>query len=328
MPVTLARLFWVLAVLMTTAPAAAQTSAYPNKPVKMLIPFAPGGASDFVARVIQNRFAELLGQQIVIENRPGAAGVLATDLVAHSAPDGYTMFLGNIGTLAINAAVFGKTMTVDPVKDFAAVTLLADTPSLLIVKNTLPVKTPGDLVAYAKANSGKLNYGSPGSGSLNRLEMELFRKIAGLDMVHIPYKGGAGPAVAGVIAGEVDLMFTTASSAIGHAQSGLLRAVAVSSTKRMAGLPDIPTMVEAGYPDMVSSSWQGMVLPAGTPQPIVQKLYTALIATMGDDDVKKRLVNGGMDPLISKSPADFAAFLAAESKRWATVVQDSGATPD
>jgi tripartite-type tricarboxylate transporter receptor subunit TctC len=198
----------------------------------------------------------------------------------------------------------------------------------LIVKNALPVKTPKDLVAYAKANAGKLNYGSPGSGSLNRLEMELFRKIAGLDMVHIPYKGGAGPAVAGIIAGEVDLMFTTASSAISHAQSGLLRPLGVSSTRRMAGLPDVPTMAESGYPDMVSSSWQGMVLPVGTPQPIVQKLYTALIATVGDDDVKKRLVNGGMDPLTSKSPEDFGQFLAAESKRWATVVQESGATPD
>jgi tripartite-type tricarboxylate transporter receptor subunit TctC len=277
---------------------------------------------------MQTRLSEILGQQIIIENRPGAAGVLATDLTAHAPPDGYTMFLGNIGTLAINHAVFRTSMTVDPVKDLTAVTLVVDTPSLLIVKLALAAKTPRDLVAYAKANPGKLNYGSPGSGSLNRLETELFRKIVGLDMVHVPYKGGAGPAVAGVIAGEVDLMFTTASSAITQAQSGLLRAIAVTSRQRMAGLPDVPTMIESGFPDMVTSSWQGVVLPAGTPKPIIDKLYAALIATMGHDDVKQRLATGGMDPLLSKSPAEFAAFLAAESKRWATVVQESGATAD
>jgi tripartite-type tricarboxylate transporter receptor subunit TctC len=317
----------LLAAVAAIGGASAQ-SPYPNRPIKMLIPFAPGGASDFVARVIQTKLAEGLGQQIVIENRPGAAGVLATEITAHATPDGYTIFLGNIGTLAINKSVFAKEMKVDPVKDLEAITLLADTPSMLIVRKDLPVKNVQELVAYAKARPGQLNFASPGSGSLNRLEMELFRKKAGLDMVHIPFKGGAGPAVADVIAGHVDLMFTTTSSAIEHVRSNLLKALAVSAPKRIPGLPDLPTMIESGFPDSVSSSWQGVVAPAGTPKPIIDKLYSVLTTAMQQDDVRQRLQTGGMDSLISKSPAEFAAYIASESQKWSSVVKESGATAD
>ena len=317
-----------LVILAFTATSAFAQANYPNRPVKMIIPFAPGGASDFVARVIQTRLQELLGQQIVIENRPGAAGILATELTAHAVPDGYTIFLGNIGTLAINKSVFTHTMNVDPVKDLTAVTLLADTPSMLIVRKDFPAKTVRELVEYAKAHQGQLNFASPGSGSLNRLEMELFRKKAGLDMVHVPFKGGAGPAVADVIAGHVDLMFTTTSSAIEHVKSGLIRALAVSSRQRVQGLPDVPTMIESGFPDSVSSSWQGMTVPAGTPKAIVQKLFTVLTQTMTNDDVRNRLLTGGMDVLLSKSPEEFQGFLASETTKWSVVVKDSGATAD
>ena len=324
------RLFCGLAMVATVGigAASAQTD-YPNKAIHVLIPFAPGGASDFVARVMQNKLTQVLGQQIVVDNRPGAAGVLATEIAAHAPPDGYTLFLGNVGTLAVNPSVFAKQMKVDPVKDLAAITLVADTPDILIVKKALPVNSVKELVAYAKAHPGKMNYASPGSGSLNRLETELFRKIAGgLDMVHVPYKGGAGPAVADIVAGQDELMFTTLSSAIGQVKAGTVRGLAVTTAKRVASVPDLPTMVESGYPDMVSSSWQGMVAPAGTPAPIIQKLYSALIATVSDKDVAQRLSAGGADARTSKSPAEFSAYMAAERQRWAVVVKESGATAD
>ncbi|HTR83185.1 MAG TPA: tripartite tricarboxylate transporter substrate binding protein [Reyranella sp.] len=314
---------------MLAAPGAFAQTNYPTKPIHVLIPFAPGGASDFVARVMQNKLTSVLGQQIVVDNRPGAAGVLATELVAHSAPDGYTLFLGNVGTLAVNASVFASQMKVDPVKDLAAITLVADTPDILIVKKDLPVKSVKELVAYAKERPGKLNYASPGSGSLNRLEMELFRKIVGgLDMVHVPYKGGAGPAVADLVAGQDEMMFTTLSSAIGQVKAGTVRGLAVTTAKRVPSVSDLPTMVESGYPDMVSSSWQGMVAPAGTPQPIIQKLYDALIQTVSDKDVADRLEAGGAGARTSKSPAEFSQYMAAERERWAVVVKESGATAD
>lgn len=317
------------AVAAISAGTAQAQSDYPNKPIHVLIPFAPGGASDFVARVIQNRLTQILGQQIVVDNRPGAAGVLATEIAAHAAPDGYTLFLGNVGTLAVNPSVFAKEMKVDPVKDLAAITLIADTPDILIVKKDLPVKSVKELVAYAKARPGKLNYASPGSGSLNRLEAELFRKLAGgLNMVHVPYKGGAGPAVADVVAGQDELMFTTLSSALGQVKAGTVRGLAVTTAKRVASVPDLPTMVESGYPDMVSSSWQGMVAPGGTPAPIIQKLYKALTETVADKDVAQRLSAGGADARISKSPAEFSSYMAAERQRWAVVVKESGATAD
>lgn len=317
------------AVAAISAGTAQAQSDYPNKPIHVLIPFAPGGASDFVARVIQNRLTQILGQQIVVDNRPGAAGVLATEIAAHAAPDGYTLFLGNVGTLAVNPSVFAKEMKVDPVKDLAAITLIADTPDILIVKKDLPVKSVKELVAYAKARPGKLNYASPGSGSLNRLEAELFRKLAGgLNMVHVPYKGGAGPAVADIVAGQDELMFTTLSSALGQVKAGTVRGLAVTTAKRVASVPDLPTMVESGYPDMVSSSWQGMVAPGGTPAPIIQKLYKALVETVADKDVAQRLSAGGADARISKSPAEFSAYMAAERQRWAVVVKESGATAD
>src|SRR5258708_1681624 len=314
-----------LAALTSTA---AWAQAYPTKPIRLIIPFAPGGASDFVARVIQNKLADTLGQQIIVDNRPGAAGVLATELTAHSAPDGYTLFLGNVGTLAVNASVFAKEMKVNPVKDLAAITLVADTPDILVLRKDLPPNSVKELVDYAKARPGKLNFASPGSGSLNRLEMELFRKTVGLDMVHVPYKGGAGPAVTDLLGGQVDLMFTTLSSAISHVQAGALKGLAVTTAKRNAGVANLPTRIEAGYPEMVSSAWGGVVAPAGTPDAIIQKVYKALLDTVANKDVAERLATGGADVRTSGSPEEFSRFMAAETQRWGVVVKESGATAD
>jgi tripartite-type tricarboxylate transporter receptor subunit TctC len=302
--------------------------AYPGRPVKMIIPFAPGGASDFVGRIIQPRMSELLGQQLVIENRAGAAGNIGMEAAARSAPDGYAIYLGNIGTVAINPAVFAKSLSVHPTKDFEAVTLVVDVPSVLVINPAVPVKSVKELVAYAKANAGKLNYGSPGSGSQNRLETELFRKAEALDMVHIPYKGGAGPAVAGLIAGETQLMFTTAPSAMGQIKGGRIKVLASTSRQRMAQLPDAPTMVESGYPDFVTSSWQGVFVPAGTPRAIVDRLYSVLIETMKAPEVVERLASGGVIVWTSASTKEFSDFVASETARWGRVVRDSGATVD
>jgi tripartite-type tricarboxylate transporter receptor subunit TctC len=315
-----------LALSLCSAPASGQ-SAYPSRPVRMIIPFAPGGASDFVGRIMQPKMSELLGQQVVIENRGGAAGNIGLEAAAKSDPDGYTVFLGNIGTIAINAAVF-RSLNIKPQRDFIAVTEVVDVPGVLIANNAFPPKTVQELVAYAKANPGKLNYGSPGSGSQNRLEMELLRQAAGLDMLHIPYKGGAGPAVTGLIAGETQLMFTTAPSALGFIKGGRLKVLAVTSAKRIAALPDVPTMVESGFPRSVTGSWQGIFVPKGTAPQVVNKLFTVTQQVMKVPDVIDRLATGGVEVVLSDSPKAFAEFVASESDRWGRVAREVGATVD
>ena len=313
-----------LALLPTLAPGQAD---YPNRPVKMIVPFAPGGASDFVARIISPKLGELLGQSIVIENRAGASGNIGMEAAAKSPPDGYTIYLGNIGTIAINPAIFAN-LAVNPLKDFIAITEVAEVPSILIANPSVPVNSVAELVTLAKSKPGELNFASPGSSTLNRLEMEQFMKVAGLKIVHIPYKGGAGPAVAGMLGGETQVMFVTLSSAISFIQAGRLKALGISTTKRIDALPQVPTMIEAGYPDMVSSSWQGVFVPAGTPRPIIYKLHSALLATLNSPEVKQRFAAGGVDVVTSKTPEDFAAFVGNETARWGKVAKESGATID
>jgi tripartite-type tricarboxylate transporter receptor subunit TctC len=315
------------AFLISLFPALAFAQGYPSRPVRMIIPFAPGGASDFVGRIMQPRLGELLGQPIVVENRAGASGNIGVEAAARSAPDGYTLFLGNIGTIAVNPAVFPK-LAVNPLTDLAAVTQVVDVPSVLVANGAFSANSVKELVALAKASPGKLNYGSPGSGSVNRLEMELLRSAEGLDMVHVPYKGGAGPAVAGLMGGETHVMFTTAASAIGQVRGGKLKLLAVTSARRMEQAPSAPTMVESGYPDFVTGSWQGVFVPAGTPREVVDKLFKAIQQTMSAPEVGERLKNGGAEVVISQSPAAFTEFVAAETRRWARVVHESNATVD
>src|SRR2546426_6700760 len=261
---------------------------YPTKPVRMIIPFAPGGASDFVGRIMQPKMTELLGQQLVVENKPGAAGNIGAEAAAKSAPDGYTIFLGNVGSVAINPGVYPK-LSITPTRDLIAVNQVVDVPSALIVHPTLPVNSIREVVDYAKANPGKLNYASPGSGSLDRLEMELFRKLEKLDMVHVPYKGGAGPAVAGLMGGETNLMFATAASAMPGIKSGRVKPLAVTSAKRIESLPHVPTVHQAGHPDLAASSWQGIFVPTGTSRAVVERLFTVTQQVMKDPDVIARL---------------------------------------
>jgi len=316
-----------LALLLVLIPSLVFSQGYPIKPVRMIIPFAPGGASDFVGRIIQARLGELLGQPIVIENRAGASGNLGLEAAARAAPDGYTIFLGNVGTVAINVGVFPN-LPVTPTKDFIAVTQVVDVPGVLVAHPSFQPNSIKELIATAKAHPGKINYASPGSGSQNRLEMEVVRKSAGLDMVHIPYKGGAGPAATGLIAGETHLMFTTVSSVMGHIQGGRLKALAVVSPKRLAQLPNVPTMVESGFPDSISGSWQGIFVPTGTSKDVVDRLYAVVPQVMKHPDVVDRLGKGGVEVVTSPSSAVFAAFVAAETQRWAKLAKESGATVD
>ncbi len=300
---------------------------YPSRPVRQVIPFAPGGASDFVGRIIAVPLGKLLGQQIISDNRPGAAGNIGMEYAARAAPDGYTLYQGNVGTLTINPNIY-KVLQVKPLQDFAPITQVVDVPGCLVVHPSLPAKNVKELIALAKRRPGELNFGSPGAGSANRLEMEGFIHDAGLKMVHIPYKGGAGPAAIGLISGETQLMFVTLSSAVNFIKDGKLRALAVVSPQRVDTVRDIPTMAEQGFASMTVGSWQGLLAPAGTPKPIIDKLYAALIKVMALPEVKTRLAAGGVSVVTSKSPQDFHDFMKKDTERWAKVVKATGITVD
>lgn len=320
------RITLLLSMLALCGAALAQ-QPYPNRPLRMVIPWPPGQATDLVGRVVAQKLGEVLGQPVVAENRAGAGGNIGMEAGARAAPDGYTVYLGNIGTIAINPALYPK-LGVDTLRDFQPVTQVVDLPSVLVVNSASPVGSVSDLVAQAKANAGKLNYASPGSGTMNRLEMELLRRSAGLDMVHVPYGGGAGPAVAGVVAGETQVMFTTMPSAIGMIRGGRLKALATTSPKRVEQLAAVPTMVESGYTDFVTSSWQGVFVPTGTPKEIVERLHAALAQTLQTPDVIERLAKSGVSAVVSPSPQAFAEFVANEHRRWGRVARESNATVD
>jgi tripartite-type tricarboxylate transporter receptor subunit TctC len=318
----------VLLLLFGGAALAEDASNYPNRPIMMIVPFAPGGASDFVARMIQQGVGDILGQQIVVDNRPGASGMIGTESAARAAPDGYTAFLGNIGTVSINPAVFAANMRIRPDRDLSPVTICAETPSILITRKDFPAGNVGELIAYVKANPGKVAFASPGSSTLNRLEMEVFKKDAGLDMVHVPYKGGAGPAVTDVLGGHVDLMFTTMSSALQFVKSNEVKALAVTTRERIADLPDVPTMYELGWKNLVTSSWQGVMVPTGTPRPIVDKLHAAIVRVLADPEIQERMREGGAIAVSSKSPEDFRTYIQVETAKWSKVIEEGGLRAD
>ncbi|MGE5523297.1 MAG: Bug family tripartite tricarboxylate transporter substrate binding protein [Rhodospirillaceae bacterium] len=310
----------LLGALATTAPLAADN--YPTRPVRMIVPFAPGGASDFVARIIQPRMSELLGQQVVIDNRSGAAGNIGVEVAANATADGYTFLLGNVGTMAINPNIFTK-FPIKPTRDLIAVSQVVDVPGALVVHPSIPAKTAKEFVAYLKANPGKLNYGSPGPGSANRIEMEAFLLHTGTKATHVPYKGGAGPAMIGLLGNEVQTMFVTYSSAITFVKQGRIRMLGVTAPKRVAATPDVPTMSEQGFKEMTTGSWQGVFLPKGTSRAVVNKLFSVTTETMKNAEVQKRLQDGGVDIVVSHSPDEFAKFVASENARFAKVIKDA-----
>jgi tripartite-type tricarboxylate transporter receptor subunit TctC len=315
------------AALALAAPLLAQAqAAYPSQPIRMIVPFAPGGASDFVGRIIVSRLVAEIGQSIIIDNKTGAAGNIGMEAAAAAAPDGYTVFLGNVGTLAINPAIFGARQKVSAL-DFAPVTLVANAPDIMIATSGLPVKTVAELVDYARKNPN-MSFASPGSGSLNRLEMELFRSEAKLDMTHVPYKGGAGPAIIDIVGGHVPIMFVPVPAAMQLIKGGKLKPMAVASAMRLASLPDVPTLAESGYPQVVGGSWQAVMLPKGTPAPIIAKWHAALLKVLAREDVKADLLQGGVETVTSSSPRELGEFIQNEARRWGAVAKASNATAD
>ncbi|MEK7231744.1 MAG: tripartite tricarboxylate transporter substrate binding protein [Pseudomonadota bacterium] len=300
---------------------AADTAPYPNRPVRMIVPFAPGGASDTVGRIIQPAMTELLGEQVVVDNRGGAAGNIGVEVAVRATPDGYNFLLGNVGTMAINPVYYTK-FPYRPLKDLIPITQVVDVPGSLVTHPSLPAKNVKELIAHMKANPGKLNYGAPAPSSANALEMTMFLNATGTNAVQIAYKGGAGPAMIGLLGNEVQMMFVTFSSAVNFAKQGRVKMLGVISPQRNPALPDIPTMREQGL-NMVVGSWQGLFVPKGTPQPVVNKLFKVGIDMMKDPLVIKRLGDSGITITTSKSPSDFVAFVKSETERFGKVIKDS-----
>lgn len=294
---------------------------YPNRPVRMIVPFAPGGASDTVGRIIQPAMADLLKQQVVVDNRGGAAGNIGVELAVKASPDGYNFLLGNIGTMAINPNYYTR-FPYRPLKDLVPITQIVDVPGSVVVHPSIPAKSIKDLIAHMKANPGKLNYGAPAPSSANTLETIQFLRATGTDAVQVNYKGGAGPAMIGLLANEMQLMFVTFSSAVTFAKQGRVRMLGVISPERNPAYPEVPTMREQGL-NMVVGSWQGLFVPKGTPQPVVNKLFKAGTEMMKDPRVVKRLGDSGITIVTSKSPADFVAFLKMETERFGKVIRDA-----
>jgi len=298
---------------------------YPSRPVRMIVPFQPGGASDFVARIVEPKLSRDLGQNLVIENRVGASGYVGIEAASQATPDGYTLLLGNIGTMAINAAVFPK-FKVKPLAAFIGVTQVVDVPTCMVVHPSLPVNSLKELIAYAKARPGKLNYSAAGAGSNSRLAFEYFMQQTGLDITMVAYKGGAGGASLGAASGEVQMTMLTSASLLPHVRSGRLKLLAVIAPERLTAFPNVPTMPELGFPDMTVGSWQGVFVPKGTPRAVVDRLFTAVVNTMKNPEVMKQLATASAASIVSKSPEDFRKFWVAEDKRWSKVVKDVGAT--
>ena len=308
------------ALAVVTASAAAQQ--YPVRPVRFVLGFAPGGASDTMARAIGTQLSEGLGQPVVIDNRAGAGGNIAAEIVARSAPDGYTMLLGNNGILAVNVSLYPK-LAFDPVKDFAPVVLVASQPNVLVVHPGVAAKSVKDLVALAKAKPGQMNYASPGPGTTGHLAGELFKRMAGVEYTIIPFKGG-GPAALAMLSGETQFTFATALSVAGHIRTGKLRALAVTTAARSVSFPELPTVAEAGVPGFDAITWHGVVVPARTPQAVISRLNREFNRLLQAPDMRAKLLALGSE-VIGGEPKQLTDYMKVEIPRWAKVIKESGA---
>ena len=321
----LSRILTVIACLLAAAAAHAQSaSGYPSRPLRMVVPFGPGGASDFVARIVAPKIGQELGQQVVIDNRTGAAGNVGVEVAARAGADGHVMLLGNVGSMTINPSVFPK-FPIRPLRDFVGISILSDLPGAMAVHPSVTGTTIKDFIEYAKARPGQLNYGSTGSSSAQRLAFEFFMSKAGIKLTQVPYKAGAGAATIALLSGEVTATMLTTASFLPHVKSGRLRVIGVVSPKRVPQLPDVPTLVESGFPELTLGSWQGLFVPTGTPRPIVDRLHAVMMKVMSDPEVIERYGFGGALVMTSKSPEDFGAFVKSQTEFWAKLVKQLGA---
>jgi len=312
-------LAWLCCLL--AASSAFAQDAYPSKPVRVLVPYGPGGATDIIARIVAAKLTESLGQSFVVENRPGANGNLALEAAAKAAPDGYTLLVGNVSTNAINESMYAGQLSIRPSRDLVAITKLVEIPHIVVANAAFPANNIAELVALAKKEPGKINYTSAGMGSYPHLDMERFMKASGTQMTHVPYKGGAGQAIPAMVAGEVQLAFFNMASLLPHIKSGRLKALAAIPAKRLPELPDVPTLAEQGYPGIGTNAWQGMFAPAATPKPVVDKLYASVSAVLAKE--KPGLAEKMMAVEMSPSPAAFTEEVRREAQSWGDFVREA-----
>ena len=311
----------LIALLVTAAASLAHAQNYPTRPIRFIVPFPPGGGNDVMARVIGQKLTDAFGQQVVIDNRGGAAGNIGTEIAARAAPDGYTLFLGGVGSHGTNPALQAK-LPYDPVKDFAPVSQIASASLVVVANNALPAKSISDLVKLAQSRPGQINYASSGTGSIAHLSVELFNAMAKIKLQHVPYKG-TGPALTDLLSGQVQLLFNSALSMLPQIRANRVRALAVTSATRITPLPDVPTIAESGVPGYNVTSWYGVLAPARTPRAIIDKLNAEIAKAVRAPELRERLLSEGAIP-VGNSPEQFAAFINSELQRWANVIQDAG----
>jgi tripartite-type tricarboxylate transporter receptor subunit TctC len=303
----------------------AEAQSWPNRTITFIVPFPPGGSTSIVARVIADKMSQLLGQSIVVDNRGGAGGTVGTKAAAKAEPDGYTLLVGYTGTLAIGPSLY-KNVGYDPRKDFVPIGMIGHAPTSLVVHPSFPVKTVAELIAYARANPGKVNFGSAGVGTVSHITGEYFARAAGIKLVHIPYKG-TGPALSDLLGGHIPMAFAPVPATHANVSAGLLRALAVTSTTRNALLGEVPTMIEAGLPSFDASLYYGLAAPSGTPRPIIVRLNKELRAALASEEVKKQLALDGTE-ITPGSPEDYAAFIDRDERKWSELVKASGVEPE
>ena len=319
------RIAWFIAAsLALPLPAAAQSAdTYPSRPVKVLVPYAPGGATDIIARIVAAKLTESFGQSVLVENRPGASGNLALEAVAKAPADGYTLLVGNVSTNTINENTFAQQLQIKPSRDLVGIAKLVEIPHIIAATANFPANSVADLVALAKKDPGKINYASAGLGSYPHLDMEKLQKAAGIKLTHIPYKGGAGQMIPAIIAGEAPVAFLNLSSALPQIRGGKMKAIATTAPARLAELPNVPTMAEQGYPGIGTNAWQGMFAPAATPQPVIGKIYQSVAAILSNAEMKDRLSKQMLDVTLSASPAQFQQLVEKETHAWGDFLREA-----
>ena len=322
---TLVRLVtaFALGIGLALAGPVVRAQAYPTKPIRLVVPYPPGGGTDFFARTVSAKLSENLGQQVIVDNRPGAATIIGAEAVAKSAPDGYTILLGDTATFAVNPSLYKK-LPYDPLKSFEPITLTGRFALLLVVYPSVQANNVAEWIALAKAKPGALNYASPGPGSPHHLAMELLRQRTGVTLVHVPYKGAA-PAMQDLLGGQIPTMFLDFAAGAPQIKAGKIRALAVASPKRLAAMPDLATLAESGLPGYEAWAWQGLVAPAGTPAEIITRLGSEYARAISDAGVRQKIVDAGIDPLQS-SPQEFSGYIRSEQAKWAKVVKDGNIT--